>query len=46
VTIEIIDQTEKLEEFYRLVESDLKNMPKGCLVTFEPVEIRLQKKGG
>jgi PII-like signaling protein len=46
VTIEIIDQTEKLEEFYCLVESDLKEMPKGCLVTLEPVEIRLQKKGG
>lgn len=46
VTIEIIDQAEKLEEFYCLVESDLKSMPKGCLVTFEPVEIRLQKKGG
>jgi uncharacterized protein len=46
VTIEIIDQAEKLEEFYCLVEPDLKSMPKGCLVTLEPVEIRLQKKGG
>jgi uncharacterized protein len=45
VTIEIIDRTEKLNEFYGLIESDLKKMPKGCLVTFEPVEIRLQKKG-
>jgi PII-like signaling protein len=46
VTIEIIDQKAKLEEFYSLVESDLISMPKGCLVTIEPVEIRLQKKGG
>ena len=46
VTIEIIDQTAKLEEFYSLVESDLKSMAKGCLVTLESVEIRLQKKGG
>jgi uncharacterized protein len=45
VTIEIIDQTEKLEEFYYLVESDLKSMPKGCLVTLEQVEIKLQKGG-
>lgn len=45
VTIEIIDKTEKLDEFYALIEPDLKKMPKGCLVTLEPVEIKLQKSG-
>ena len=46
VTIEIIDRTEILDEFYSLIEPDLKNMTKGCLVTIEPVTIKLQKKGG
>jgi uncharacterized protein len=46
VMIEIIDKTDKLDEFYKLIESDLKGMPKGCLVSLEPVEIKLQKKGG
>lgn len=45
VTIEIIDKTEILENFYSLIESDLQAMPKGCLVTMEAVEIRLQKSG-
>ena len=45
VMIEIIDKTEKLEEFYSMVESNLKEMPKGCLVTLESVEIKLQKSG-
>jgi len=46
VMIEIIDLTDKLEEFYKLIESDLKGMPKGCLVSMDAVEIKLQKKGG
>ncbi len=45
VMIEIIDDTEKLEEFFRIIEPELKNMPKGCLVTIEPVTILLHKKG-
>ena len=45
VMIEIIDKTEKLEEFYKLIEPDLREMPKGCLVSMEPVEIKLQKPG-
>ena len=45
VVIEFVDQTEKLELFYREIEQDLLNMPKGCLVTMEPTEILLQKKG-
>ena len=45
VVIEVIDTTEKLEEFYSLIEPQLTAMPKGCLVTIEPIEIKLQKPG-
>jgi len=45
VVIEFVDHTEKLEHFYSEIEQDLLNMPKGCLVTLEPTEILLQKKG-
>ena len=45
VMIEIIDKTEVLESFYKLIEEDLFNMPKGCLVTLEPVKVILQKSG-
>lgn len=46
VTIEIIDRTEKLEEFWeKQVEEVLNKMPKGCLVIIEPVSIKLYKKG-
>ena len=45
VVIEFVDSTEKLELFYSEIEQDLLTMPKGCLVTMEPTEILLQKKG-
>ena len=45
VVIEFIDRSDKLEQFYAEIEEDLLNMPKGCLVTLEPTEILLQKKG-
>lgn len=45
VMIEIIDSTEVLENFYGLIEPDLRKMPKGCLVSMEPVIIKLQKPG-
>jgi len=45
VVIEFVDLSEKLELFYSEIEQDLLNMPKGCLVTMEPTEILLQKKG-
>jgi len=45
VVIEFVDLTEKLEFFYSEIEEELLNMPKGCLVTLEPTEILLQKKG-
>lgn len=45
VVIEIIDKTEVLEDFYQYIESDLKKIPKGCLVTLQPIQIKLQKTG-
>ena len=45
VVIEFVDLTEKLELFYSEIEEELLSMPKGCLVTLEPTEILLQKKG-
>lgn len=45
VVIEFVDQTEKLRQFYSEIEEELLQMPKGCLVTMEPTEILLRKKG-
>jgi PII-like signaling protein len=45
VTIEMIDTTEKLESFYSTIEKEILGMPKGCLVTFNPTQIKLQKSG-
>ena len=45
VVIELIDKTEMLEAFYEGIKQDLYNMPKGCLVTMEPIQVLLQKKG-
>jgi PII-like signaling protein len=45
VVIELVDTTEKLESFFREIEGELLDMPKGCMVSLEPVQILLQKKG-
>ena len=45
IMIEIIDNNEVINEFYKLIEPDLLNMPKGCLVIVEPVTLRLHKPG-
>lgn len=45
VVVEFVDLTNKLEHFYSEIEEELLSMPKGCLVTMEPTEILLQKKG-
>jgi len=45
VVIEVVDRTSILEEFYQFLEPELQKMPKGCLVTTEPVRIRLLKPG-
>ena len=45
VTIEIIDKTSVLEDFYKLIEPDIINMPKGCLVIIQPITVKLHKPG-
>ncbi len=45
VVIEFVDETVKLKDFYKGIEDKLRQMPKGCLVTLEPTDILLQKKG-
>jgi len=45
VVIEMVDKTDKLEEFYSLIEPDISRMPKGCLVTMEPVKVKVNKPG-
>ena len=45
VVIEVIDKTEVIHDFYSLIEPELLQMPKGCLVTFEKVNIMLMKSG-
>jgi PII-like signaling protein len=45
IMIEMIDKDNIIEDFYKLIETDLLKMSKGCLVTIEPVKIKLQKTG-
>ena len=45
VIVELVDETDKLEEFYRGIADELMQMPKGCLVTMEATDILLQKRG-
>jgi len=45
VMIEIIDNNEVINEFYKLIEPDLLKMPKGCLVIGEPITVKLHKSG-
>lgn len=45
VVIEMVDHTKVLEDFYDLIKPELVDMPKGCLVTIEPINIKLLKSG-
>jgi uncharacterized protein len=45
VMIEIIDKSETLINFYKFIEPELNKMPKGCLVTIEPIQILFHKSG-
>ncbi|MDA3781425.1 MAG: DUF190 domain-containing protein [Bacteroidales bacterium] len=45
ITIEIIDDYKKLINFFELIKQDLNEMPKGCLVTLEPISVLLYKSG-
>ena len=43
--VEMVDTTDALNSFYKLIEPDLNNMRKGCLVSLEPVRIMLSRSG-
>ncbi len=45
VVIELIDREEKIDAFYNLIAPELSALPKGCLVTISPVEVKLHKHG-
>ena len=45
IVVEMIDHTNILENFYQLIEPDLIKLPKGCLATLEPLQVKLHKPG-
>ncbi|MCF8346321.1 MAG: DUF190 domain-containing protein [Bacteroidales bacterium] len=45
VVIEIIDTQDKLEEFYQMIEPGLSGIAKGCMVTLQPVTVKLLRSG-
>ena len=45
VVIEMIDTEEKIERFYSGIGPELEALPKGCLVTVTPVEVKIHKHG-
>jgi PII-like signaling protein len=45
VMIEIIDRTDRLNDFFTLIEPELMKMKKGCLVVLEPITVKLHKSG-
>jgi PII-like signaling protein len=45
VVIELIDAEDKIEGFYLIIGPELEALPKGCLVTVAPADIRIHKHG-
>ncbi len=45
IVIEIVDGIEKVKTFFERIKNELNEMPKGCLVTIEPVNVLLNKSG-
>lgn len=45
VMIEIIDVADKIDGFFQQIKPWLEQMPKGCLVTMQDIDVVLQKKG-
>lgn len=45
VIVEIIDEEQKIRNFYDAIAGHLKTMRYGCMVTLEPVDILLYKSG-
>ena len=45
VVIELIDEEEKIRNFYEIIRPKLESMRYGCLVTIENIEVLLFKSG-
>ena len=45
VVVEIIDEAEKIEQFFETIKPYLDAVPKGCIVTLEPVRVVFTKSG-
>ncbi len=45
VVIEMVDHTQILENFYKIIKPELEEMPKGCMVIMEAVNVKLLKSG-
>jgi uncharacterized protein len=45
VVIELIDDEQKLTDFFETIQPDLKEMSKGCLASMTPVQILFQQRG-
>lgn len=45
VVIEIVDESEKIDRFFKQIKSYLDKAGKGCLVTRQKVDVPLYKKG-
>lgn len=45
VTIEIVDETNKLKQFYNSIKPLLESVPKGIMVTIEKTEVLMYKSG-
>jgi len=45
IVIEMVDETAKLEDFFKIIEPDLLSMDKGCMVYILPIQIKMLKEG-
>ena len=45
VVVELIDTTQALNAFYTYMENEFKQLPKGSLITIQPIDIKLYKVG-
>lgn len=45
VIIEIVDETNKLKQFYNSIKPLLESVPKGIMVTIEKTEVLMHKSG-
>lgn len=45
IVVEIIDKTETLEAFYKEIETELKELGKGCLIYSVPINVLLHQSG-